>query len=533
MSRRLAVLLALFGAAFGATRALPQTRPLPSPIAVENGRPGTPRWELSSPALRHEIEGYADRASAAPGETLFLCVSSVSPRFTVEVYRMGWYGGIGARRVLTLPGVPGATRRLPTPRPGDGLIECSWPVSCRIGVGRDWTTGVYLARLTATGGKQAFVPFVVRERPQGAMPDGRPGRRASSRVPPPARVHRAPLLLSLGVNTWQAYNNWGGKSLYDFNSFGGRALRVSFGRPYGAGPDGAAGVGAGELLTVSHGPIPAGWEYPFVRWLERNGYDVAYATDLDLHRDGSLLLARKGILFAGHHEYWSRPERDHVEQARDRGIHLGFFASNVSYWQVRVEPSGSGEPDRALFCAKEPERDPVYNTGGDTDLTVRFRNQRPPRPEVSLVGMMMGAENVEGDFTPLPEARGQWAYAGTGIASGRTRSIPGLLGYEVDRTFASDPVYGRFSPPGLTVLARAWVQDRSGARVPTETTVYTARSGAVVFAAGTMQWSWGLDDWGAPALRSARGHPDVARITRNVLGRFLGSGPGPGPRSPE
>ncbi len=488
----------------------------PSPVSRENQRPGTSRWELQNPALAHEIEGYAEVPSVEPGETLRLHVSSASPALSVEVFRMGWYAGAGARLVLEFRGVPGGRRPIPKPRAQDGLIECRWPASCRIPIGMDWVSGVYLARLTGSrDGRQSFIPFVVRE---SGRQQGTP--------------HRAPILIQCSINTWQAYNNWGGKSLYDFNSFGGRATRVSFDRPYASSAEAAPGAGAGEFLSVSHAPHPAGWEYPFVRWVEKEGYDVAYVTNLDVHRDPSIGAGRKALILVGHDEYWSRAMRDNVERARDRGVNLAVLASNVCYWQVRYEPSTSADPDRVLFCAKEPDLDPVFNTERDADLTVRFRNLHPARPEVSLVGMMMSAEGIEGDFTPLPEARGHWVYAGTGIAAGRTRSVRGLLGYEVDRSFVKDPAWAAASPKGLEVLARAWVQPMKVERVPTETTIYTARSGAIVFASGTMQWSWGLDDWGVPQLRSSRRHPDVERITKNLLARFLGNGPWPGPRSP-
>jgi hypothetical protein len=500
----------------GAAPATPPAAAPPSPVFLENQRTGTPQWELQNAALAHEIEGYAESASVGPGETVRLHVSSASPRFNVEVYRMGWYGGAGARRVLEFRGMAGGRRAVPKPRPEDGLIECDWPVSCRVPVGLDWVSGVYLARLTGSAdGKQSFIPFVVRER------DGSRGAR------------RAPILIQCSVNTWQAYNNWGGKSLYDFNSFGGRATRVSFDRPYATSTEAGQGAGAGEYLSVTHGPRAAGWEYCFARWIERQGYDVAYATNVDVHESPELVLRRKAVLIVGHDEYWSRAMRDNVERARDKGVNLGIFASNVSYWQVRYEASTSGLADRILFCAKEPDRDPVTNTERDRDLTVRFRNLHPARPEVSLVGMMMSAEDVEGDFTPVPEARKHWIYQGTGIETGATKNVRGLLGYEVDRSFAKDATWARFSPKGLVVLARAWVQPLKLERLPTESTIYAAPSGALVFAAGTMQWSWGLDDWGAPKLRAARRHPDVERITKNVLARFLGNGRRPDRRSPE
>jgi len=193
---------------------------------------------------------------------------------------MGWYGGTGARLVLEFHGFPGGQRPIPKPRAQDGLVECDWPVSCRVPVGPDWVSGVYLARLTGSrDGKQSFIPFVVREpdHPRGAP-------------------QRAPILIQCSVNTWQAYNNWGGKSLYDFSSFGGRATRVSFDRPYASSPDAAPGAGAGEFLTVSHAPTPAAWEYPFLRWIEKEGYDVAYVTNVDIHQNPSICARRKALI---------------------------------------------------------------------------------------------------------------------------------------------------------------------------------------------------------------------------------------------
>lgn len=474
------------------------------PIAIENELPGTRDWGLAKPATKREIEGFASAVSVAPGESLSFMVSTSSNNFDIEIFRLGWYGGVGARRCAIARNLPGTRRATPQPRDGDGLVECDWPASYRLTIGPDWVSGVYLARLTGQEDhRQAYIPFIVRE----AAP-------------------RAPLLFQCSVTTWQAYNVWGGKSLYDFNSGDGkRAHRVSFDRPYGSGHRAWAGLGAGELLSVAHALRPAGWEYPMIRWLERAGYDVAYTTDIDVHQDSAQTVGRRAILIVGHDEYWSRIMRDRMERARDRGVHLGIFAANVGYWQIRLEPAAGGTKDRVMYCAKDGTLDPVYDTAADADLTVRFRNLHPRRPEVSLVGMMMSAENVETDFVPLAEARGHWVFRDTGVARGRTRAISGLCGYEVDRSFAQDSTYAGWSPPGLTVLARSRAAPPIGKPTVTETTIYVAPSGAIVFSAGTMQWSWGLDDWGVPSLRPSRRHPDVDRITRNVLEAFSrGSG---------
>ena len=510
LSRIALFLLPLLLLTVGAT---PEPSTPGNPTALENARPGTRNWGLSKPATNREIEGYASASSVDPGESLPLHVSTKSHTFDIDVYRLGWYGGAGARRVAGAKGLPGGRRAAPRPRESDGFFACDWPVSYALAVGRDWVSGVYLARLTGKDdGMQAFIPFVVREDATGTQGSG--------------DASRAGLLFQSSVTTWQAYNNWGGKSLYDFNSSGGkRARRVSFDRPYGSGAGAWAGLGAGELLTVAHAPRPAGWEYPMLRWLERSGYHLAYATDLDVHRDADLLARRRGFLIVGHDEYWSRVMRDRIEAARDRGTNLGIFAANVGYWQIRLEGQAAGGESRVMFCAKDADLDSLYDTEADKDLTVRFRDLHPRRPEVALVGMMISGENVESDFAPVPEQRQHWAYEGTGIAKGATISIPGLGGYEVDRSFADDSLYARWSPKGLTVLARSPIAPPNGHRSVTETTVYAAPSEAVVFSTGTMQWSWGLDDWGTPRLRPKRSHPDVERITRNVLKAFFrGSG---------
>jgi hypothetical protein len=400
-------------------------------------------------------------------------------------------------------------------------VACGWPVSLKFRVGPDWPSGAYLAQLTCDG-KQAFVPFVVRE----ARSPGSGG-------------HRAPYVLMLNTLTWQAYNSWGGKSLYDFNSEGGaQATRISYARPYGSGPGAWAGLGAGELLTTPHTKIRAGWEYPMIRWLERNGIEVATVTDLDVDADSTLLLGRRGVLIVGHPEYWTRHIRDAMDRARDSGVGIALFGANAGYWQVRLETdstSAGSESGPVVFCAKDYTRDPLYDTVADKDLTVRFRNLHPRRPEVALFGVQTarGEESVAADFVPDPAARDSWVYRGTGVATGATRSIPGLVGYEVDRSFIADSLYDAWSPRGLEVVGRSPIRFKDGSAERSDAVTYRAPSGAVVFAAGTMQWSWGLDDWGAPKLRPARSHKDAERITLNVIDALGGGGaPGPSSRSP-
>src|SRR5450432_545077 len=176
---------------------------LATTVATENQRPGTPDWEITSPALHHEIEGYASRTSVNGGDPIDLFVSTRDPRYTIDVFRMGWYAGAGGRRFAGPIARDGIAQDVPPPDPVTGLVECRWRDPYRLET-RDesgaWPSGIYLARLTAVpspkepGPHQSFIVFVVRD-----------DARASA------------LLFQSSVTTFAAYNNWGGKSLYSFN----------------------------------------------------------------------------------------------------------------------------------------------------------------------------------------------------------------------------------------------------------------------------------------------------------------------------
>src|SRR5690348_6729637 len=237
-------------------------------IELENARPGTSAWQLTNPAEFGEIEGYASLTSVQRGRQVKLFVNTTDASYSIDVYRMGWYGGAGARLVLGSVHRSGTHQQIPEPDPETGLIECDWTdpyvlTTANPADPTDWLSGIYLAKLTTAGGKQSYIIFVVREE-----------ERASE------------YLFQSSVTTFQAYNNWGGKSLYQFNSVGRLARKVSFNRPYAPSenPIAAFGSGAGEFLT-NNSPgdriSSAGWEYNLVRWLEREGYDVTYSTNID------------------------------------------------------------------------------------------------------------------------------------------------------------------------------------------------------------------------------------------------------------
>ncbi|HME90237.1 MAG TPA: N,N-dimethylformamidase beta subunit family domain-containing protein, partial [Myxococcaceae bacterium] len=214
----------------------------PNPIQRENLLPGNPYWQDGSLASG-QLEIYLSTDSQTAGGFVSVKISSDVPaRVSAEIYRLGWYGGAGARLVFS--GGPYNVSTQPTcPRtPGTNRVECNWGETFFFQVADDWLSGVFLVKAKRLDGEpyKRFAPFVVRDR--------RP----------------AELMYQPTFNTYQAYNAWGGASLY--RGVAGRAVEVSYDRPY------EEGEGAGQLFA---------YDYPFLRFLEKNGYDVTYATNLD------------------------------------------------------------------------------------------------------------------------------------------------------------------------------------------------------------------------------------------------------------
>ncbi|MBC8167319.1 MAG: hypothetical protein H7Y20_15795, partial [Bryobacteraceae bacterium] len=312
----------------------------PNAIVAENRLPGTKRWQVKNLSLRHEIEGYASGDSVAAGGSINLHVRCHTRLYTIEVFRLGWYGGDGGRSLLGPVRMRNGTE---APIPRNDLshpLRCQWPRAFRLDVPSDWTSGFYWALLTASSGYQSAVPFVVLERT------------------PAAKV-----LLQIPVTTYHAYNNWGGRSLYDFQSPGGRAFRVSFDRPYSP----AALVGDRGFFYC---------DFALVRWMESQGYPVAYCTNLDIHRQPGLASRYSIFLSSGHDEYWSTQMLDHVEAAQAKGTNLLFLSADTCHWVIRMEEDGLTEA-----CYKNADLDPRQ------PATVRFRDPEIARPEVNLMGV--------------------------------------------------------------------------------------------------------------------------------------------------
>ncbi|HMF93192.1 MAG TPA: N,N-dimethylformamidase beta subunit family domain-containing protein [Vicinamibacterales bacterium] len=472
----------------------------PTTIADENAKPGASNWDISG-AGDPDIQGFATDISVNVGETVHFKIAAPGAiaGYTIDVYRLGYYGDKGATLVTTLTVAPPAqTQPACMADATTGLVDCgNWTESASWAVPSTAVSGIYVAKLTRSdNGNSSHIIFVVRD-------DAR----------------TADIVFQTSDTTWQAYNQYpgvtnGGASLYCGGplSNGGssyscqtRAAKVSYNRPFD---------------TRAHDPqsFLFNAEYPLIRWLEANGYDVKYQSGVDTDRRGADLVgAHKPNVFlsVGHDEYWSGAQRQAVEAARTAGVNLAFFSGNEMYWKTRYEPSidGSNAAYRTLVSYKETIANAKIDPAVDpqTGKGVWTGTWRDPRfaatsdggqPENGLTGQLFTV-NCCADRIKIPQAMGSlrlWAHTGvSAVAAGDVYRTPEeTLGYEWD-----EDVDNGSRPAGLIRLSSTTLDEPEklsdfGANVApgraTHTlTLYRHSSGALVFGAGTVQWSWGLD----------------------------------------
>lgn len=528
-----------------------------NPIQLENEKPVDPRkdswvpdldpvtYEAKKIGINGVIDGYPSDWSFKRGDTVGLKVSTRSDAFRTRVYRIGWYdnspaGPVGSRLVAESASTPGRRYPFPAENTDTGLAEPNWPDALGFVIGPDWTPGHYVARFTTREGSEAFTHFVVRD-------DG-----AST---------RAPILYVDSLLTETAYDPWPklfdehgqqlfGKSTYSYNSAGAdvkasgakQAVEVSLSRP------------RGENWGLS---IFRDWTIPTVQFLEKHGFDVAYATSVDLH-DGRVLAGRKMWMDSGHDEYWTREMWDHLEEARNVGLSLAWFSGNDLSWQVRLEPGRSGKNDKmiAYKIAAYPDTGrcgTCWDWGGDPEFKAALAARKagnvsqqlahlkrvtyawgglkdwdPDAPSpvfgpghkgapltapVRITRLAMGLEGLmNGPKLPAtcpPEdvrsvCRGidwvvdhaeHWVYAGTGLANGDR--IPMLVGYEMDNARLGKEYPTR--PHSQVILAHtdAKFTPEGGSATDFEglfnAQYYLHEKGAHVFSAGTINWFWGVE----------------------------------------
>ena len=509
-------------------------------IVRENRLPGHPptEWDINGWG-DPTIQGFGHDISINRGETIFFKIKTDSTDYRIDIYRIGYYGGMGARRVDTVkPSV-----KLPQHQP-EGLrdettylYDCgNWEVSASWQTPSDATSGIYFARLVRqdsdpTGWRAdnsqegpAEAPLV-SPHAYGALGHGRLAN--ALREPRASHIYfvvrhdngDSDMLFQTADTTWQAYNPYGGYCTYGRVNPGfprsigipPRAYKVSYNRP---------------LKTRDYRAVNMVFnaEYPFVRWLESNGYDVTYFTGVDSDRRGEEIRKHRLFLSVGHDEYWSLDQRRHVEAAREEGVHLAFFSGNEVFWKTRWEPSidGEGVPHRTLVTYKETHDnakiDPVADVWTGTWRDPRPFNPEGPQPENALTGTIFTVNAWRNDPLIVPAKYANLRFwRNTEVAKlkpgERAVLLKGLLGHEWDEDLDNG-----FRPPGLFHLSETtidnvpYLQDNGSiydsGTATHHLTLYrhetpkqsanradnsASHHGALVFGAGTIQWAWGLD----------------------------------------
>jgi hypothetical protein len=432
----------------------------------ENSLPGDRHWQIRHLGAADAIMGYAGAASVLTGQSFPLFVSTTSPGFRVRAFRLGWYGGDGARQVWQSGSLRGRRQNAASMTGSTNTVQTAWDPVVEVPTD-DWPAGAYLLRLDADSGAQRYVPVTVRS----ASTAGR-------------------IVLKSGVATWQAYNTWGGYDLYKGpgQSYANRSLAVSLDRPYDLN-------GADMFLT---------YEGNIVRLAESLGLPLAYASGMDIASDPHLLDGASALISPGHDEYWTPGERANVTAARNAGVNLAFLGANAMFRRIRLDAAS-----RLVICYKTSyTSDPMY--GKDNALvTSDFREPPVPDPESSLIGTIYEGYPANAAYEVVsPDS---WLFAGTGVSSG-TR-FPNLVGIEYDRVNPAYPV-----PRPIQVLSHSPLVCL-GARSFGDSAYYTHSGGAGVFNSGTMRWVEAI--YGdRPHGISGKTPAFVKQVTTNLLRAF-------------
>jgi hypothetical protein len=450
-------------------------------LAAENRRRGDRLTLPPGQPAGTSVVGYADRSGATCGELVTVQLSGPSSTARLVAYRIGDYGGTGARIVWRSAPIRVAPRAVPSGEAYPHLVEPRWPLAATVAVDGNWPPGFYLlVPETSAGATERAVgpaiPLTVRDDDS-----------------------TAPILFKASTLTWQAYGEWAGWTLYHGPRGSGaaaaanRARVVSLQRPL-------TGGGYAQMQYM---------DLPVVRQLERLGLDVAYTTDEDVDARPGSLLGHAEIVIGGHGEYWTRPMYDGLLKALDAGTNLAFLGANNLWWQARLERSPvAARPDR-LAVYRSAAEDPVARTHPllATTLWGPAPHYRDP---AAVLGESHAAIGVHGGLQVMDAP--SWFLAGSGLTAGSV--LPGAVGNEA----AGYNVRGK-NPPTTQVLLAGVLRGNRGP-VTVSANYTTVPSGAAVFAAGTTDWACVPAGQCFDTVPPQATADAVGVLTRNVLLAF-------------
>ena len=456
-------------------------------VVAENAKPGTTAWKITGTQSPTGIMGYSNRVQASADQSVALYVSTAAATFHVDAYRMGYYGGTGARLVWSSAQVAGSTQAACPVTPGINMVECKWTQSLSFIVNSTWVQGQYLLKLVGSGGQESYVPLTVWD---------------------PSST--AAYVVMSGVLTEAVFNAFGGYDLYqgatpcapNHYPCSTRARVVSFDRPF------ASGNGAGGYLSLM---------YPLTRLMEEHGLDVTYWTDITLAEHPTLLAKHKVLISPGHDEEWSNSMRQAAVAGANAGVNLVFFGASPILRKVRLQASPLGA-DREVVNYRNPPKDPLYGVD-NARVSQNWWGQAPANlPASTLVGASYVGFNNLTSFPMVVSDPSSWLYAGTGLGAGA--SIPGVMSSDFQ---AYDPTRSS-NPANVEVLSHSPVSVQfNPSRHYADTVFYTMPSSkAGVFTSGTVNWIPSLVAC-APSVKQC---PATAmrQLTLNVM-RVFGAGP--------
>ena len=450
------------------------------PEASTSGAPaeeadvGSSDWRVDRPADDGQIIGFTTQISGLAGTRLGLKVSTTADRWRVEAYRIGAYQGGWGHLVWRSTPQQGQRQADPVLDPVETrTVVAPWRRSLTIDTS-EWPAGYYALKLRTASGFEKLVPYVVSS-------DSAAGTVA----------------LVAPVTTWQAYNAWGGYSLYDGPDDDARSFAVSFDRPFGGY------MGANDFRSAA---------FPIVVRAEKLGVPLSYFTNVDVHARPGLLSGARGYVSLGHDEYWTPTMRREVMQARDAGTNLAFLGANTMYWRIRLSDGPSG-PNRTVTGYRDNAFEDPLREEQPAEATSRFRDPPVARPEQELIGVQYECYPVDADYVVVSPR--WWGFQGTGLGYGDR--LPGLVGPEADRVYP-----GRLTPRPLQILSNT-SYDCRGVATSSQSVYYTVDSGAGVFTAGTLRWGCALIDTCDHPLAD-RVTDFVGTVTDNVV-RGFATGP--------
>jgi hypothetical protein len=453
-------------------------------VSAENGKPGTSAWHLQN-HRGPDIAGYANTTAATVGDQVHLQVDTAAKHFHVEAYRLGYYGGAQARLVWRSNEIAGVKQQTCPRTPGINRVECHWPTTTTIPITAQWPPGAYLLKLVADPGRQKYVPLTVWD----------PSSQAA-------------YVIDSSVFTWQAWNTYGGYSMYGGGppgvdpTYEDRARVMSYDRPY------TNGDGAGELIFN---------ELPLISFMEQRGLDVTYWTDVTFHEHPQLIRNHRAYLSLGHAECWSNAERAAAVDGIKHGVNFVFFAASPILRHVRVQPDRFGVADREMVDYRDPDADPIIHKHPKEATGNTWEQPPAAAPSSEITGNTYGGYNI--DFPLVIADAKAWPFAHTGLHNGD--ALPHVVQFDFDGYNPDEP-----NPPAVQIMAHSPVSGDSVMSWASyaDLTYYTDRhSHAGVLATGTNDWINALNP--CPSGRHERCPTRYIRaITGNVL-RVFGAGP--------